>query len=71
MQQSLFVRESAPPFTEDKGIPIYSVKLVREFMGFARQNKMYWIIPLILFLGFTALMVVVASGSAPLIYTLF
>ena len=32
---------------------------------------MYWIIPLILFLGFTALMVVVTTGSAPLIYTLF
>ena len=32
---------------------------------------MYWIIPLVLFLGFAALMVVVASGSAPLIYTLF
>ena len=49
----------------------YSLKLFREFVGFARQNKMYWIIPLILFLGFTALMVVVTSGSAPLIYTLF
>ncbi len=32
---------------------------------------MYWIIPLVLFLGFTALMVVVTSGAAPLIYTLF
>ncbi len=49
----------------------YSLKLLREFVGFARQNKMYWIIPLILFLGFTSLLVVVASGSAPLIYALF
>ncbi len=30
MQQSLFVRESAPTFTEDFGIPIYRVQLVRE-----------------------------------------
>jgi hypothetical protein len=49
----------------------YSAKLLRQFIGFARQNRMYWLIPLILFLGFTALMVVVVSGSAPLIYTLF
>ena len=41
------------------------------FEMFARQNKMYWIIPLILFLGFTALMVVVTAASAPVIYTLF
>ena len=47
------------------------LKLFREFLGFARRNKAYWIIPLVLFLGFTALLVVVASGSAPLIYTLF
>ena len=49
----------------------YSGRLLREFFGFARQNKMYWIIPLVIFLGFTAVVVVVASGSAPLIYTLF
>ncbi len=49
----------------------YSLKLFRQFVGFARQNKMYWIIPLVLFLRCTALMVVVTSGTPPLIYTLF
>ena len=48
-----------------------SFKLLREFVEFARENNMYWIIPLILFLGLTALIVVGGQAAAPLLYTLF
>lgn len=49
----------------------YGVKLIREFAGFARENKAYWIIPLVLFLGLMALVVVAGESAAPLLYTLF
>jgi hypothetical protein len=49
----------------------YSGKLFREFVGFALENKAYWIIPLVLVLGIAAVVVVVSQGAAPLIYTLF
>ena len=49
----------------------YSGKLFREFVRFARHNKAYWIIPLILFLGITAFVVVAGQSAAPLLYTLF
>jgi hypothetical protein len=46
-------------------------KLFREFTRFARENKVYWIIPLILVLGMIALVVVAGQSAAPLLYTLF
>ena len=49
----------------------YSYKLLREFVGFARENRVYWIVPLVLVLGLTALLVVTGQTAAPLIYTLF
>lgn len=48
-----------------------SVKLFREFVGFARANRAYWIVPLILILGAAGLLVVVGQAAAPLLYTLF
>ncbi len=49
----------------------YSGKLLREFIGFARENRAYWIVPLVVVLGLTALLVVVGQAAAPMIYTLF
>jgi len=49
----------------------YSYKLLREFVGFARENRVYWIVPLVLVLGLTALLVVTGQTAAPMIYTLF
>ena len=46
-------------------------KLFRTFVGFARANKTYWIIPLMLVLGFAALVIVATQVAAPLLYTLF
>jgi hypothetical protein len=50
---------------------VYGFKLFREFVQFARENKMYWIVPLVVFLGLAAALVVVGQAAAPLIYTLF
>ncbi len=49
----------------------YAPKLFRQFVGFALENKAYWLIPLTLVLAGAALVVVVSQGVAPLIYTLF
>jgi hypothetical protein len=49
----------------------YSFRLLGEFVGFARENKAYWIVPLIVVLGLAALLVVAGQGAAPLLYTLF
>ena len=49
----------------------YSGKLFKEFWDFAKQNKVYWIVPLGLLLGLVALLVATSQASAPFIYTLF
>jgi hypothetical protein len=48
-----------------------SMNLFRDFVAFARHNKAYWIIPLVLVLGLAATLVVVGQTAAPLLYTLF
>ena len=45
--------------------------LMREFFGFARENKAWWIIPLMFFLGLIAVVIAASQGAAPFIYTLF
>ena len=49
----------------------YSAKLMREFVRFARDNRAYWIVPIVLVLGITALLIVPGQVAAPMIYTLF
>ncbi len=49
----------------------HSVKLFREFVSFARANRAYWLIPLILLLGAAGLFIVAGQSAAPLLYTLF
>ena len=49
----------------------YSFKLLAEFVRFARENRVYWIVPLVIFLGLTALVIVAGQSAAPLLYTLF
>jgi hypothetical protein len=46
--------------------------LLGEFWGFLRQNKKWWLLPMlvVLFL-FAVLMLLSGSGAAPFIYTLF
>lgn len=50
----------------------YTGKLLGQLIGFARQNKVYWIVPLvILLILFAALGGTVQSAGTLLIYTLF
>ena len=46
-------------------------RLLREFFGFAWENKAWWIIPIILVLLLLMFLVFVTGTSAPFIYTLF
>ena len=49
----------------------YSFKLLGEFFAFARDNRAYWIVPLVLVLAAASFLVVAGQSAAPLIYTLF
>ncbi|HWN41958.1 MAG TPA: DUF5989 family protein [Thermoanaerobaculia bacterium] len=49
----------------------YLGSLFGEIIQFARQNKIYWIVPFILVLGLVVLLVVTSQTAAPFIYTLF
>jgi hypothetical protein len=45
--------------------------MLGEIFQFARQNKVYWIVPFVLILGLVIVLVVTSQGAAPFIYTLF
>ena len=49
----------------------YFGRLIKEFLGFAWQNKAWWIVPIILVLLLLALVIVSSQSVAPFIYTLF
>ena len=49
----------------------YLGRLAREFVGFAWQNKAWWIVPIVLVLLLLAVFIVTGSSVAPFIYTLF
>lgn len=49
----------------------YTVRLFKEFVHFARQHKMYWIIPLVLMLALMFFLIFASQSAAPFIYTLF
>ncbi len=49
----------------------YSGKLLGEFVDFAKQNKVYWIVPLVLVLVLGGILVFASQSAAPFIYTLF
>jgi len=49
----------------------YLGSLIGEFFQFARQHKVYWIVPLILILALVVVLVVTSQSAAPFIYTLF
>jgi len=49
------------------------LSLVSEFWGFLRQNKKWWLLPIVMTLLMLGALVAVAGGSAlaPFIYTIF
>ena len=46
-------------------------RLLAETVQFARHNKAWWMVPLILMLLLLAVVVVAVATGAPFIYTLF
>ena len=46
-------------------------RLLKDFGGFAWQNKAWWIVPLVVVLLLMALLIFMGEVSAPFIYTLF
>lgn len=49
-----------------------SASLVQEFLQFLRENKEYWLLPIILVLLLLGVLIVLGgSSAAPFIYTLF
>jgi hypothetical protein len=49
----------------------YAWRLLGELWAFARANRVWWILPLVLALGLLALVVAASQTAAPFIYTLF
>ena len=49
----------------------YAGSLLKEIIQFARENKAYWIVPMVLVLGLVVVLVMTSQASAPFIYTLF
>lgn len=46
-------------------------RFVRELFGFARENKAWWIIPVVAVLLLVAVFIVAVSTISPFIYSLF
>jgi Family of unknown function (DUF5989) len=49
------------------------IEFLRDFVGFLRERKKFWLVPLFIILLLMGLLVFITHGSAiaPLIYTLF
>ena len=45
--------------------------IVREFLQFLRENKKWWLLPIVAVLALCSLLAVAAATIAPAIYTLF
>lgn len=46
-------------------------RLLKEFFGFAWQNKVWWIVPMVLVLLLLGVLIATSQSVAPFIYTLF
>lgn len=49
----------------------YILSLAGEVLAFAREHKVYWIVPMVLILALVLLLVVTSQGTAPFLYTIF
>ena len=49
------------------------ISFIKEFWEFLQVRKKYWLFPIIIFLGFFGILIVLSQGSvvAPFIYTIF
>jgi hypothetical protein len=49
----------------------YGFKLLKEVVQFSKENRVYWMVPLFVILGLSALVIGGTKVVAPLIYALF
>ena len=49
----------------------YAGKLFGHLVRFAAENKVYWIVPLVLVLGLLGIVIFTAQASTPFIYSLW
>ena len=49
----------------------YFGRLVKEFLGFAWQNKAWWIVPVAAILLLLAVLLFATQGALPFIYAIF
>ena len=49
------------------------LSFIKEFWDFLKERKKYWLLPIVLVLGFFGILIVLSQGSAvaPFIYTIF
>ena len=45
--------------------------IIKEFLLFLRENKAYWLVPIIVVLLLITVLVILGPTAAPFIYTLF
>jgi len=63
---------SAPENEFEKAAQAKQDNILAEFLGFLKQNKKFWLLPLIIvMLLLAALLIFGSSAAAPFIYTLF
>jgi hypothetical protein len=56
----------------EKAAQAKHTNLVGEFIGFMKQNKKFWLLPLVLVMLLLAgLLILSSTAAAPFIYTLF
>lgn len=49
----------------------YLGTLLRHVVGFAHQNKIYWLIPMLIVFGVLSALVFLGEATGPFIYTLW
>ncbi|MBN8545117.1 MAG: hypothetical protein J0L60_03195 [Ignavibacteria bacterium] len=49
------------------------IKIISQYLSFLKENKKWWLMPIVIIVIFIGLLLVFAKGSplAPFIYTLF
>ena len=63
---------SQPPNDFEKAASESQRGLVAEFLGFLKQNRKFWLLPLIIvMLALAGLLILSSTAAAPFIYTLF
>lgn len=63
---------SDPDNDFEKAAQQKQASLLSEFRGFLKQNRKFWLLPLIIILLLlTALIILSSTAAAPFIYTLF